>query len=255
MFYEYGILATGAGVHRLWSHKSYQASLPLRIFLMIGQCVAGQNSIYVWSRDHRVHHKFSDTDADPHNTKRGFFFSHVGWLMRKKHPQLIIESNKLNFDDLMADPVVKFQYHYYFPLYLLFALLLPSLVPYFWFGETLFRSFMIVYVLRYMTNLHSTWFVNSTAHMFGSAPYDHRIEPKENYWVTWATNGEGYHNYHHTFPFDYRTSEDGAFLNTTKRFIDLMAWLGLAENLKFVSQEMIHARMEKNTRSMDHLRG
>ena len=59
------------GAHRLWSHRSYNAKLPLRIFLMIGFIIAGQNNLYVWCRDHRVHHKFSDTDGDPHNTNRG----------------------------------------------------------------------------------------------------------------------------------------------------------------------------------------
>lgn len=70
-----GGLGITAGAHRLWSHKSYKARLPLRIFLMIGQTIAGQNSLYIWCRDHRVHHKFSETDGDPHNTNRGFFFA------------------------------------------------------------------------------------------------------------------------------------------------------------------------------------
>lgn len=77
---------------------------------MIGQCIAGQNSLYVWCRDHRVHHKFSESDGDPHNTNRGFFFAHVGWLLRKKHPEMIARSRTLDFSDLIRDPVVKFQH-------------------------------------------------------------------------------------------------------------------------------------------------
>ena len=68
-------LGVTAGAHRLWSHRSYKAKLPLRIFLMIAQTMAGQNCLYVWCREHRVHHKFAETDADPHSTKRGFFFA------------------------------------------------------------------------------------------------------------------------------------------------------------------------------------
>lgn len=74
VLYAISALGITAGAHRLWSHKSYQAKWPLRLFLMIGQSLAGQHTIFSWSRDHRVHHKFSDTDADPHNCKRGFFF-------------------------------------------------------------------------------------------------------------------------------------------------------------------------------------
>jgi stearoyl-CoA desaturase (delta-9 desaturase) len=74
-------LGVTAGAHRLWAHRAYKARLPLRIFLALGQSIAGQNCLYIWCRDHRVHHKFSDTDADPHNIYRGVFFSHVGWLV------------------------------------------------------------------------------------------------------------------------------------------------------------------------------
>ena len=84
-----GAFSILAGAHRLWAHRSYKAKLPLRIFLAIFQTAAMQNDIYEWCRDHRVHHKFSETDADPHNSKRGFFFAHVGWLLCKKHPDVV----------------------------------------------------------------------------------------------------------------------------------------------------------------------
>lgn len=82
-------LGITAGSHRLWSHKSYQASTPLRILLMLLNSGANQGSIFHWSRDHRLHHKFSDTDYDPHTIKRGFFFAHVGWLLEKKSQKMI----------------------------------------------------------------------------------------------------------------------------------------------------------------------
>lgn len=68
-----------------------------------------QNDIYEWARDHRVHHKYSETDADPHNAVRGFFFSHVGWLLVRKHPDVIEKGGRLELSDLKADKVVMFQ--------------------------------------------------------------------------------------------------------------------------------------------------
>ena len=68
-----------------------------------------QNDIYEWARDHRIHHKFSETDADPHNATRGFFFAHIGWLMVRKHPDVIEKGRKLELSDLKADKVVMFQ--------------------------------------------------------------------------------------------------------------------------------------------------
>ena len=225
---------------------------------MIAQCTAGQNSLWIWCRDHQVHHKFSETDADPHNSNRGFFFAHVGWLLRRKHPEVTIRSATLSkwFEKLWSDPVVQIQHKYYFYLYLVFALG-PFLIPYFLYGESLFRSFMIIYVLRYMSILHGTWFVNSTAHMFGNRPYDPEIQPRENWWVSYGALGEGYHNYHHTFPSDYKTSEDGSFFNLTKLFIDLMAWMGQAYGLEYVPQYLVDSRkkriINKKAKQFDHL--
>lgn len=73
---------------------------------------SGQNSIYEWVRDHRVHHKFSETDADPHNSNRGFFFAHVGWLMMHKHPEVVRKGKMLDLSDIMEDPVVRFHQKY-----------------------------------------------------------------------------------------------------------------------------------------------
>ena len=67
-----------------------------------------QNTIYEWVRDHRVHHKYSETDADPHNANRGFFFAHVGWLMMRKHPDVIEKGRKVDMSDVTNDPVVQF---------------------------------------------------------------------------------------------------------------------------------------------------
>lgn len=56
-----------------------------------------------------MHHKYSETDADPHNAKRGFFFAHIGWLFVRKHSDVIEKGRKLDVSDLLADPVVMFQ--------------------------------------------------------------------------------------------------------------------------------------------------
>lgn len=68
-----------------------------------------QFSIYKWARDHRLHHKHVDTNADPHNATRGFFFSHIGWLLVRKHPDFVTKIKTIDTSDLMADPVVKYQ--------------------------------------------------------------------------------------------------------------------------------------------------
>lgn len=105
----FGAFGITGGAHRLWAHKAYKAKVPLRIILMILQTLAFQNSIYEWVRDHRVHHKYTDTNADPHNSKRGFFFSHMGWLLCKKHNDVKTKGAAIDMSDLELDPIVMFQ--------------------------------------------------------------------------------------------------------------------------------------------------
>ena len=111
-------------------------------------------------------------------------------------------------------------------------------------NASLFDSFLSFYVLRYVTSLHVTWFVNSAAHMFGDRPYK-PIKPVENIWVSLTTYGEGYHNYHHAFPNDYRASEHGLGFNITRHFIDLMAKFGHAYDMRTASDTVVNMSIEK----------
>ncbi|KAI8521645.1 stearoyl-CoA desaturase 5-like [Branchiostoma floridae x Branchiostoma belcheri] len=236
-------LGVTAGAHRLWAHRSYKARLPLRIFLAIVNCMSLQNDIYDWSRDHRVHHKYSETPADPHNAKRGFFFAHIGWLLVRKHPDVIAKGKQIDLSDVLNDPVVKVQRKLYAPTALLMCFVVPTLVPRLW-GESLVSAFFSA-VLRYVLALNATWFVNSAAHMWGNKPYDKFINPSQNFPVAFLAMGEGWHNYHHTFPYDYATSELGWKVNSTTVFIDVMAWLGLAYDRKKVSPNTVRARVSR----------
>ncbi|XP_017570808.1 acyl-CoA desaturase [Pygocentrus nattereri] len=241
----YAGLGITAGVHRLWSHRSYKASLPLRIFLAFANSMAFQNDIFEWARDHRVHHKYSETDADPHNANRGFFFSHIGWLLVRKHPDVIEKGSKLELSDLKADKVVMFQRRVYKQSVLLMCFVVPTVVPWLLWNESLWIGFFIPALLRYSVGLNATWLVNSAAHMWGNRPYDININPRENRFVTFSAMGEGFHNYHHTFPYDYSTSEYGWKLNVTTCFIDLMCLLGLAWECKLAARDLVKARAQR----------
>ncbi|XP_074532297.1 stearoyl-CoA desaturase b [Halichoeres trimaculatus] len=243
--YLYSGLGVTAGVHRLWSHRSYKASFPLRVFLALANSMAFQNDIYEWARDHRVHHKYSETDADPHNATRGFFFSHIGWLLVRKHPDVIEKGKKLELLDLKADKVVMFQRRHYKLSVVILCFLVPTLVPWYFWGESLVVGYFVPGLLRYTLVLNASWLVNSAAHIWGNRPYDKTINPRENPLVAFSAIGEGFHNYHHTFPFDYAASEFGCRLNFTTAFIDLMCFLGLATDPKRVSKEVVSARIQR----------
>lgn len=228
------------GMHRLWSHRSFRARAPLRFLLMILASMSNQGSIYHWCRDHRVHHKKSDTNGDPHNIERGFFFSHCGWLFLHKHVEVKEAGKELEKDgmlsDLLQDPIVKIN-HAMDPFLNQFCcFVLPGIYGLWRFEPTLsgfaFGALFFGFV-RWVIESNATWCVNSVAHTFGNRPY-RNIPPAESVFVSIATAGEGWHNYHHTYPFDYATSEYGFFkqYNLSKVFIDFMHMIGQAHDLK-----------------------
>ena len=123
--------------------------------------------------------------------------------------------------------------------------IVPTVVPWFFWGESLQNAFFMCSILRYLLTFHATSLVNSAAHMWGNRPYDKNINPAENIGVAISTMGEGFHNYHHTFPHDYATSEYGWHLNITTWFIDLMALLGQANDRRKISQNTVDKRRSR----------
>lgn len=102
-------MGTTVGAHRLFTHRTFKANQKMKTLMVILQTMAGQEPALHWVRDHRVHHKFTDTDADPYNSRRGFFFSHIGWLMCKKHPEVVRQGKKVDMSDLENDPIFLIQ--------------------------------------------------------------------------------------------------------------------------------------------------
>jgi stearoyl-CoA desaturase (delta-9 desaturase) len=221
-------LGITVGAHRLWSHRSFTASFPVRVFLMLCNSIACQQTIYKWVRDHRVHHKHSETNADPHNATRGFFFAHLGWLYVKKHPDVIKAGKEIDMKDLQEDPVVMFQKRLDPVLNLYMCFVLPAQVAVKFWGESFWPAFFVAGALRYIFVLHCTSLVNSAAHLYGDHPYEN-THPAENPIVSFFAIGEGWHNWHHRYPFDYAASELGisSQYNPSKLFIDMLAAVGL----------------------------
>ncbi|KAJ8961745.1 hypothetical protein NQ318_021346, partial [Aromia moschata] len=101
----------------------------------------------------------------------------------------------------------------------------------------------------YTVSLNGTWLVNSAAHIYGTKPYDKSINPTENRFVSVAAFGEGWHNYHHVFPWDYKAAELGNYrMNFTTAFLDFMAKIGWAYEMKTVSPEMVKRESAANGR-------
>ncbi|KAL7012128.1 hypothetical protein ACKWTF_014644 [Chironomus riparius] len=236
----YGIVV---GAHRLWAHRSFKANYKLQMLLMILQTAAVENDVIEWVRDHRVHHKFSDTNADPTNSNRGLFFSHMGWLMCKKHPDVRKYGSKVDMSDIESDPLLQFQRKYYIPLVLLISFFIPMAASMYIFSVSMKLAFYSV-MARYVISLHVVWLTNSAAHYGTWKPYDKNIAPADSWFFGTLCYGEGWHNFHHTFPWDYKVSETNLYRhNFGMIFIDFFAWLGWATDLKVASNDLIRKRV------------
>lgn len=121
----------------------------------------------------------------------------------------------------------------------------PTVVPWYFWGESLWNAYFLAAILRYCIGLNATWSVNSFAHLWGTKPYDKRINPAENMSVAFSAVGEGFHNYHHTFPSDYATSEYGWYLNITTVFINCMHYLGQAYDMKRTPTRVVDMRKQR----------
>ncbi|KAJ0170028.1 hypothetical protein K1T71_014634 [Dendrolimus kikuchii] len=243
LIFVIGNLGVTAGTHRYWSHKAYKATRPLQVFLILAHSVANQYSVARWVRDHRLHHKYSDTDADPYNATRGFFYSHIGWLLVRKHPETGRRRKVIDMSDIYSDPLLKFQDQHSYWFLPLVIFIIPSCIPTLW-GES-FTNAWHLNMLRYILNMNVIFCVNSFAHLWGLRPYDNHIAPSQSPGVNILTLGEGWHNYHHSFPWDYRSDEFGVRFNFNAWFIDVCAKLGLAYDLRTASVEVIEARAER----------
>ncbi|MGR5064712.1 acyl-CoA desaturase [Photobacterium sp. DNB22_13_2] len=245
-----------AGYHRLWSHKTYEANAVVRFIFAIGGAFALQNSILHWSSDHRIHHRYVDkNDKDPYSAKMGFFYSHIGWMLREY--QASRYSDYTNCRDLQKDKIVMWQHKYYAPLAILTNFGIPLL-----FGlihGDVWGALLLVGVVRLVLSHHTTFFINSLAHIWGSQPYTEKNTARDNGLLAFLTFGEGYHNFHHIFENDYRNGIRWWQFDPTKWLIKSLSWLGATKNLRTSPEDriekakarMLHNRVQKKL--MDNL--
>ncbi len=227
-----------AGYHRLYAHRAYDINKLGEFFILAFGTLAIENSVLQWSRDHRMHHRYVDTEKDPYSIKEGFWHAHMLWVLKKNDERT---SDYSVVPDLLSDKAVMFQHKYYAILVILGNLAVIGLFS--WLFKDLFGVIVIACLARVFLIHHMTWFINSLAHTFGSKPYSNEHSAVNNAVIAFLTFGEGYHNYHHTFPSDYRNGVRWYQFDPTKIVIWSLAKIGIAKNLKKIELPLIKKRM------------
>ena len=227
------------GYHRLFSHITFQASWPVRLFALLFGAGAFENSVVMWSSEHRRHHKYVDHDHDdPYSISKGFWYAHIGWLLFKLKPDPPFD----NVADLQKDPLVRWQHRYIHLLAVIMGFVLPAVLGGIWDGwRGALGGFLIGGVARIVAVQHTTFLINSACHVMGRQPYSKKCSARDSWLLALFTLGEGYHNYHHEFQYDYRNGVRPWHVDPTKWIIWTLSKLGLVRNLRRASPEKIRA--------------
>ena len=249
-YYACGLSIT-VGYHRLFSHRSHDASWPLVLFYSVFGAGAFQNSIIEWCSDHRNHHKSTDSDKDPYSASRGFWHSHVGWILVEEDT---FKNDFANVKDLAASKIIAWQHRNIFLIGAFSGIILPTLFGYLLGGiPTAIGCFVWGGLVRLVFVHHGTFLINSAAHIWGTQPYSEENSSKDSFWLAFLTFGEGYHNFHHTFQADYRNGHKWYHVDPSKWWIGMFTFFGLKSNLKKTPKHSIEvAKLDMKFKKTAH---
>src|SRR5947207_4027918 len=174
-------LLTGLGItvgyHRLFTHKAFEARLPLKAALAVLGSMAMEGPLFKWVAQHRRHHQHSDKHDDPHSPNmhggglwgmlKGLWHAHMGWIFNGDGPNVY-----RYITDLQKDGMLRVLSGL-FPLWVLIGLLIPALlgglISMSWTGALL--GFLWGGCARIFLVHHITWSMNSVCHLWGSRPF------------------------------------------------------------------------------------
>ena len=220
------------GYHRLFSHKTFKAKPVFEWILMLFGAMAIQNTIIKCCSDHRRHHKNLDTNKDQYSIKEGFFHAHIGWILKKE------DNYKFNnVSDLEKKSAIKFQNKYYWYVSIFLSFIFPLLIGLLYnrpIGGLLWGG-----VLRVTLVHHFTFFINSFCHFLGEKNYEFNTTAKDSWFMAFFTFGEGYHNYHHKFQWDYRNGIKWYNFDPSKWIIKFLSFFKITYSLKKASNYSI----------------
>ncbi len=230
LFLACGFSITG-GYHRLFAHKSYQARWPVLLLYLLFGAGAFEGSALWWACQHRFHHQYTDTSKDPYGINKGFWYAHIGWLFTEDQDP----PNYSNVQDLEKDALVRFQKKFFIPLSVLMGFVLPCAIASLW-GDA-WGGLLVAGVARMVCNHHATFLINSLCHYYGGQGYSDTNSARDSWLAALLTMGEGFHNFHHAFQYDYRNGHRVHHWDPTKWFIATLARVGLAFSLKRARRE------------------
>jgi fatty-acid desaturase len=229
LYFLTGCMGITLTYHRLLAHRTFAVPKWFERILATAGALAMEGGPIKWVAQHRIHHSNPDTEKDPHNSLRGFYFCHMGWIFQGREEFDSPAVHARYARDISNDP-------YYRWLNTTAGQFLPQLIL----ASGLFAIGGVGLVLwavclRMVIVYHATWCVNSATHFFGYRNYTHIDDKSRNtWWVALITFGEGWHNNHHAYQHVAEAGHKWWELDVTMMVIRLFAALGLAHKIKSI---------------------
>jgi stearoyl-CoA desaturase (delta-9 desaturase) len=237
------------GYHRLFTHRAFVASFPVKLLLGILGSMAVEGPLFRWVATHRRHHQHSDDAEDPHSPHacrgayygliRGWWFAHIGWIFSPDDVDLGLYVN-----DLQKDAVLRVV-NRYFMVWVVLGLVIPAaiggLVGGLWPGAV--TGLLWGGLVRTFTVHHLTWSVNSVCHLWGTRPFQSRDESRNNFLFALFAMGEGWHNNHHAFPTSARMGLRWWQIDFGYLVIRALAIIGLVRGIRAPDRNRMAAKL------------
>lgn len=248
--YVANIIGIGVGLHRHFSHRSFQTTTPIRVVLAILGSIAAQGPPLFWAAVHRRHHAYSDRDGDPHsphlsgdgirNLVRGFWHAHVGWLFKPE-----VHDLSVFVPDLVRDPLIFKVSRLYF-VWVALGLIVPAAIGGVLTGTWTGAATGLLWggLVRISLTHHTTWSVNSICHIYGRRPFRSRDYSANNLWLAIPSFGEAWHNNHHAFPSSAFHGLRWWQIDLSGYIIRLLELTGLAWNVKRPSERSLRETLQ-----------
>lgn len=239
VLYFVSALGVSAGYHRLLTHRSFRTSRAMEYLLTTLGCVANQGGPIQWVATHRIHHRHSDKEGDPHSPRDGWWWAHIIWWM----PFSDECDDPARYERFAVD-LVKDRYYRFLQRYQIVFPLALAVLLYFggeaWGGDG-FSWIVWGMFVRTTTLYHAIWFVNSAAHCWGYRTYPTRDRSTNVWWVALVAMGEGWHNNHHAFPRSARHGLRWWEVDFTYYSLCVMKVFGLVWQIHVPHKAEVHA--------------
>jgi sn-1 stearoyl-lipid 9-desaturase len=229
---SYATVALGISLcfHRILTHRSLRLLKPIEYLFAIFGTLALQADPIRWVSVHRKHHAHADHEGDPHSIADGFKWAHMDWIYRHNIALPSDEEMRHFAPDLYAEPFYRALQYLNIPLQVALALGLFAFGGWSWVIWGIF--------VRLAVSYHTTWLVNSAAHMLGYRTFATPDQSTNCWWVALISWGEGWHNNHHAFPFSARHGLRWFEVDLTWWHVRVLAFLRLADGVKVPTKAM-----------------